>query len=134
MQRGGTKLPTFATATQLIVAGVGVAAKFSRYAGVCGCSNARERERSGRESSDTERTRKRYTERKQKRRRERERERKSSIDVISSTRLKGDSYIALWIVPRTNHPVVERATASARARTRARARASVSASGAERSL
>jgi len=41
----------------------------------------------------THRMRKRDMEREQKR--ERERERKSSIDVISSTRLKGDSYIAL---------------------------------------
>lgn len=93
MQRGGTKLPTFATATQLIVAGVGVAAKFSRYAGVRGCSNARERKRGLGGSSDTEKEKGRHGERTGVR--GRERERKSSIDVISSTRLKGDSYIAL---------------------------------------
>lgn len=97
MQRGGTKLPTFATATQLIVAGVGVAAKFSRYAGVCGCSNARKRkrERGVGGSSGTENEEERHGERTEEKEREKERERKSSIDVISSTRLKGDSYIAL---------------------------------------
>ena len=94
MQRGGTKFPTFATATQLIVAGVGVAAKFSRYAGVRGCSNARERKREGmgkreRERAVTQRTRERETEEERERKRERERERERGSRVSMSSPARG---------------------------------------------